>query len=90
MADGKVESLFVSGGIIEVQPTIVTILADTIIRSSELDEKVAKESIKRATEKVKTIEVGSESYQELMQEMQVMRALLELSKKTSRLRIKRY
>ena len=81
MADGKVESLFVSGGIIEVQPTIVTILADTIIRSSELDEKVAKEPIKRASEKVKTIEVDSESYQELMQEMQVMRALLELSKK---------
>ncbi len=90
MADGKVESLFVSGGIVEVQPTIVTILADTIIRSSELDAKAAKESIKRASKKVKTIEMGSDAYEGLMREIQVMKALLELSKKTSRLRIKRY
>ena len=89
MTDEKIESLFVSGGIVEVQPTIVTILADTITRSSELDSKAAKESIDRARKKVKTIEIGSEAYEKLMREMQIMRALLELSKKTSR-RIKRY
>ncbi len=43
MLDNKVKhTLFVSSGFIEVQPHVVTILADTIIRSEKFDEAAAK------------------------------------------------
>ena len=41
---------FISGGVIEVQPDIVTVLADTAIRGDDLDEAKAEESKKRAEE----------------------------------------
>ena len=41
---------FVSGGVLEVQPDIVTVLADTAIRGEDLDEAKAAESKKRAEE----------------------------------------
>ena len=41
---------FISGGVIEVQPDIVTVLADTAIRGEDLDEAKAEESKKRAEE----------------------------------------
>jgi len=39
---------FISGGVLEVQPNIVTVLADTAIRGEDLDEAKASESKKRA------------------------------------------
>ncbi len=48
-AGGGEESLiFVAGGILEVQPSIVTVLADTAIRGHDLDEAKALEAQKRA------------------------------------------
>jgi F-type H+-transporting ATPase subunit epsilon len=44
------ELIFVAGGILEVQPKIVTVLADTAIRGHDLDEAKATEAIKRAEE----------------------------------------
>ncbi len=44
------ELIFVAGGILEVQPKLVTVLADTAIRGSDLDEAKANEAIKRAEE----------------------------------------
>tara|TARA_B100001063_G_C16564290_1_gene452592 strand:- start:83 stop:502 length:420 start_codon:yes stop_codon:yes gene_type:complete len=41
---------FISGGVIEVQPDVVTVLADTAIRGKDLDEAKAIESKKRAEE----------------------------------------
>jgi len=43
------ELIYVSGGMLEVQPDIVTILADTAVRSHDLDEAKALE-VKRAAE----------------------------------------
>ncbi|MGQ5522760.1 F0F1 ATP synthase subunit epsilon [Chitinimonas sp. PSY-7] len=42
--------VYVSGGILEVQPHVVTVLADTAIRGSDLDEAKALEAKKRAEE----------------------------------------
>src|SRR3954462_1014209 len=42
------ELIFVAGGILEVQPKVVTVLADTAIRGTDLDEAKANEAIKRA------------------------------------------
>ena len=50
MGDGKEEFFFISGGILEVQPYLVTVLADTAIRADDLDEAVALEARKRAEE----------------------------------------
>ncbi|HFC92551.1 MAG TPA: ATP synthase F1 subunit epsilon [Leucothrix mucor] len=89
-ADGVLESLFVSGGVIEVQPSVVTILADTIIRSSELDAEAAKESMERAKHDIKAVKIGSEAYQELAREMQIMTELIKLARITNRLGIRRH
>ena len=49
-ADGSEEFVFVAGGILEVQPNLVTVLADTAIRGKDLDEAKAEEAKKRAEE----------------------------------------
>ncbi len=43
-------SIFVSGGIVEIQPHVVTILADTGMRAEDLDEAKALEAKQRAEE----------------------------------------
>ena len=49
-ADGDEEFIFVAGGILEVQPNKVTVLADTAIRGHDLDEAKANEAKKAAEE----------------------------------------
>ena len=44
------ELVYVSGGMLEVQPTLITVLADTAIRAHDLDEAKATEAKKRAEE----------------------------------------
>ncbi|HSG10838.1 MAG TPA: F0F1 ATP synthase subunit epsilon [Gammaproteobacteria bacterium] len=46
--DGEEQSFFVSGGMLEVQPHVVTVLADTAIRADSLDEAQALEAKERA------------------------------------------
>jgi F-type H+-transporting ATPase subunit epsilon len=47
---GEEQLIFVAGGILEVQPKVITVLADTAIRGHDLDEAKANEAIKRAEE----------------------------------------
>ena len=51
--NGEEEFVFVAGGILEVQPGVVTVLADTAIRGHDLDEAKAAEAKKRAEEAMK-------------------------------------
>ena len=44
------EVIFVAGGILEVQPSMVTVLADTAVRGPDLDEAKALEAQQRAEE----------------------------------------
>ena len=46
--DGVEDSYYVSGGMLEVQPHLVTVLADTVKRASDLDELQAMEAKERA------------------------------------------
>jgi F-type H+-transporting ATPase subunit epsilon len=46
--EGEELSFFVSGGMLEVQPHVVTVLADTAIRAADLDEAQAMEARERA------------------------------------------
>jgi len=47
---GEEQLIFVAGGILEVQPRVITVLADTAIRGADLDEAKAAEALKRAEE----------------------------------------
>jgi F-type H+-transporting ATPase subunit epsilon len=53
LADGGEEFVFVAGGILEVQPGKVTVLADTAIRGKDLDEAKASEAKAHAEEAMK-------------------------------------
>lgn len=50
---GKQESIYISGGMLEVQPHVVTILSDTALRASDLDEHAALAAKQRAEEALK-------------------------------------
>jgi F-type H+-transporting ATPase subunit epsilon len=52
--NGEEEFVFVAGGILEVQPGTVTVLADTAIRGHDLDEAKATDAKKLAEEAMKT------------------------------------
>jgi len=60
---GEEELVFVAGGILEVQPKVVTVLADTAIRGHDLDEAKANEAIKKAEEARRSVS-GKRSHQE--------------------------
>lgn len=52
--EGKEEQFFyVSGGMLEVQPHVVTVLADTAVRAHDLDEAAAVEAKQRAEQALK-------------------------------------
>jgi F-type H+-transporting ATPase subunit epsilon len=51
--NGQEEFVFVAGGILEVQPGSVTVLADTAVRGKDLDEAKASEARRMAEEAVK-------------------------------------
>ncbi len=50
---GGEEYFFVTGGMLEVQPHVVTVLADTAVRAKDLDEAKAIEAKKRAEQALK-------------------------------------
>lgn len=52
------EMVFVSGGMLEVQPALITVLADTAIRANDLDEAKAIEAKKRAEEALANRKAG--------------------------------
>ena len=50
LENGEQQEFYVSGGILEVQPTVVTVLADTAVRAQDIDEaavRAAKEEAER-------------------------------------------
>ncbi|OGA17843.1 MAG: F0F1 ATP synthase subunit epsilon [Betaproteobacteria bacterium RIFCSPLOWO2_02_FULL_66_14] len=47
---GEEQLIFVAGGILEIQPKLITVLADTAIRGHDLDEAKANEAIRKAEE----------------------------------------
>jgi len=53
LVGGEEVSIYVSGGILEVQPHVVTILSDTAVRGGDLDETAALEAQKAAEQALK-------------------------------------
>ncbi len=82
-SDGDV-SLFVAGGIMEVQPSIVTVLADTIVRAEDLDEKLAQEAQKRAEDALKGKDPADLDYEAIKVELETAKAQIEMIHKVGK------
>lgn len=78
---GKKEVFFISGGMLEVQPEIVSILADTVIRAEDIDEEEALEAKHRAEEKYEAANKKDKADYE--------KAFIELQEASARLRVVR-
>ncbi|HEY8384963.1 MAG TPA: F0F1 ATP synthase subunit epsilon [Porticoccaceae bacterium] len=73
---GEEEVFFLSGGYLEVQPHIATILADTAIRAADIDEAAALEAKKEALQ----------AYQNQSGEFDYTRAATQLAEAAAQLR----
>ncbi len=78
------EVIYVSGGILEVQPHIVTILSDTAIRGGDLDEAKALEA-KRAAEEAMKNKAATMDYAQAQVELAQAIAQLAAIKKLRKL-----
>ncbi|HEX5352684.1 MAG TPA: F0F1 ATP synthase subunit epsilon [Rhodanobacteraceae bacterium] len=79
--DGNRHSYYVSGGILEVQPNIVTVLADTALRADEIDEasaKRAKDEAERVLENRGDAKTVAEAQEQLIQAVAQLQALERL------------
>ena len=75
--DGMV-SLFVAGGIMEVQPSIVTVLTDTAVRADDLDEEAAQEAMKRAEAALEGKDPEDLDYEAIKAELDAAKAQIEM------------
>ncbi|PWR00124.1 F0F1 ATP synthase subunit epsilon [Leucothrix pacifica] len=73
-----VSTLFVAGGIIEVQPTIVTILADSAVRAEDLDEKAAEAAVGRAQDALAGKDPEDLDYAAIQAELDAAKAQIEM------------
>ena len=81
---GEEEFFYVSGGILEIQPQVVTVLADTAARAHDIDEAAAQEAKQRAEEALKDqkSEINyARAQMELAEAMAQLNALKRLKKK---------
>ena len=78
----EVRRIFVAGGILEVQPNSVTVLADTAVRSEDLDEAKAKKALEDAKAKRQNA-TGSLEIARLYAEMLALTSELAEIKKLS-------
>ncbi len=74
--DGKDEIFYVSGGMMEVQPHKITILADNAVRAADLDEAAAEQARTHA----------QQIMQEQREDMNMSKALEHLARATAELR----
>jgi F-type H+-transporting ATPase subunit epsilon len=83
-APGEEEIFYISGGVLEVQPQIVTILADTVVRAADIDEAAALEAKEQAEH---TLQGHKDDFDfarasgELAQAMAQLHAISKLKKK---------
>lgn len=85
--NGEIEIIYISGGFLEVQPDIVTILADTAERAADLSEAAAQKAKKIAQSKIsaRTSDIEySQALAELAQAAAQLRAISKLRTKAKR------
>jgi F-type H+-transporting ATPase subunit epsilon len=83
LKDGKEEQFYVSGGMLEVQPHVVTVLADTALRAGDVDEAAAlqaKEAAERALKDKSAKRDLAEAQKELAEAVAQLRAIERMRK----------
>ncbi|MDR3416183.1 MAG: F0F1 ATP synthase subunit epsilon [Nevskia sp.] len=82
--NGEEHAFFVGGGILEVQPHLVTVLADTAIRAKDLDEAAALKAKQRAEENMTTAKSDidvARAESELLQAVAMLKFLEKVNKR---------
>jgi F-type H+-transporting ATPase subunit epsilon len=82
-SNGQEEQFYVSGGMLEVQPHVVTVLADTAMRAADVDEAAAlaaKADAERALKDKTTKRDLAEALKELAEAMAQLRAIERMRK----------
>jgi len=69
------QTFFISSGFVEIQPHIVTVLADTVTRTKDLDEAAARAAVERTQEAI-AAQPSAADYDKLMTELRMELALL--------------
>jgi F-type H+-transporting ATPase subunit epsilon len=83
--DGEEQHFFVGGGVLEVQPSKVTILADTALRAKDIDEAAALAAKQRAEDALRD-KVGHLTQAEALAELARAAAQLKLIERLRKLR----
>jgi len=84
-SDGEEQHFFVGGGVLEVQPSKVTILADTALRAKDIDEAAALAAKQRAEDALRD-KVGHLTQAEALAELARAAAQLKLIERLRKLR----
>ena len=82
--DSEEIDIYVSGGIMEVQPHVVTIMADTALRAEELDEASAQKAKEEAEAALAGQKPGEIDYTAVQAQLAEASAQLQLIKKLRR------
>ena len=82
---GAEEVIYLSGGMLEVQPNSVTVLADTATRGGDLDEQAALEAKQRAEQHISNA-AGDVNYAEVAAELAKAVAQLRVIQEANRIR----
>lgn len=87
LPDGEEEAFYVSGGILEVQPHVVTVLSDTAMRAEDLDEAAVLKAKEEAERQLHDRDAGMEYATALAQHAELaaqLQAIQRLRKRTGR------
>lgn len=60
--DGRTDQIYLAGGVLEVQPDAVMVLADTALRADDIDEAKAQEAMRAARDAMTRYSTGDKDY----------------------------
>lgn len=86
MENGEQQFFFISGGLLEVQPHLVTVLSDTALRGDDLDEEAAQAAMKQAEERLKDTSMDDRDYADMKAELAAYAAQIRAIEKLKKLR----
>jgi F-type H+-transporting ATPase subunit epsilon len=87
LPEGKEESFYVSGGMLEIQPHVVTILSDTAVRAEDLDEAAILKAKEEAEKAIHDREAGIDyalAEAQVAETVAQLQAIQRLRKRTGR------